>query len=287
MTTSPSATSTTAGAQPAAAPSGGTPAGPGPVDVAVSGPAQRRRIDMQRWAVPLGSVLVAVLAVVVWWLFSLAYFVVPSPVSTVEALFTSFTDERYLINVQSTAVAAVLALAVSVIAGLLVGIALGLLPWLSRGFEPLLVALNGVPKIVLYPVLLLILGMGTTSKVALGAVIGVFPVMMNVAAGIRDMPPIYRKLARSLEASRWQTFRHIIVPAIRRPAMVGVRLAVSLATVGVVLAEMFATRYGLGRVILASHSAGQYSRMLASVVLLVLVAFVATMLLWRLERRMR
>jgi NitT/TauT family transport system permease protein len=136
-------------------------------------------------------------------------------------------------------------------------------------------------------VLLLLLGMGTTSKVALGAVIGVFPVLMNVAAGIRDMPPIYGRLARSLEASRWQTFRHIIVPAIRRPAMVGIRLAVSLSTVGVVLAEMFATRYGVGRVILASHSAGQYPRMLATVLLLVIVAFIATMLMWRLERRMR
>ena len=286
MTTSPSTTSTAAGA-PGAAPSGAAPAGTDPGDVAVSGPASRRRADLQRWAVPLGSVLVGVLAVVVWWLFSLAYFVVPSPGATVEALFMSFGDERYLVNVQSTAIAALLALAVSVAAGLLIGVALGLVPWLSRGFEPLLVASNGVPKIVLYPVLLLILGMGTPSKVALGAVIGVFPVMMNVAAGIRDMPPIYRKLAKSLEASRWQTFRHIIVPAIRRPAMVGIRLAVSLSTVGVVLAEMFATRYGLGRVILASHSAGQYPRMLATVVLLVVVAFVATMLLWRVERRMR
>jgi NitT/TauT family transport system permease protein len=258
-----------------------------PLDSATAGPPARRRVELRRWAVPAGSVLVAVVAVLIWWLGSLAYFVVPSPGDTVQALIDSFGDQRYLVNLQSTAFAALLALAASVVAGLLIGVALGLVPWLSRGFEPLLVASNGVPKIVLYPVLLLLLGMGTTSKVALGAVIGVFPVLMNVAAGIRDMPPIYGRLARSLEASRWQTFRHIIVPAIRRPAMVGIRLAVSLSTVGVVLAEMFATRYGVGRVILASHSAGQYPRMLATVLLLVIVAFIATMLMWRLERRMR
>jgi NitT/TauT family transport system permease protein len=269
MTTSPSATSPSAPPQSGRTPSEPSPSIAGSVDSAVSGPPARRRRDLQRWLVPAGSALVAVAAVFIWWLGSLAYFVVPSPVATMEALVSSFGDERYLINMQSTAIAAVLALGVSVIAGLLIGMALGLVPWLSRGFEPLIVASNGVPKIVLYPVLLLMLGMGTTSKVALGAVIGVFPVMMNV------------------EASRWQMFRHIIVPAIRRPAMVGIRLAVSLSTVGVVLAEMFATRYGLGRVILASHSAGQYARMLATVVLLVVVAFVATMLLWRLERRMR
>jgi NitT/TauT family transport system permease protein len=263
-------------------------AAPAPAEGAVAAPPRRTGLArFERWAVPAGSVLVLVVAVLVWWVASTIWFVVPTPAATVESLFTSFGDERYLINLQSTAIAAVLALVFSIAAGLLIGVALGLLPWLSRGFEPLIVATNGVPKIVLYPVLLLILGMGTTSKVALGVVIGVFPVMMNVAAGIRDMPPIYRRLARSLEASRWQTFRHIIVPAIKRPAMVGIRLAVSLATVGVVLAEMFATRYGLGRVILASHSAGQHERMLATVLLLVAVAFVATMLLWRLERRMR
>jgi NitT/TauT family transport system permease protein len=287
LTTSPSATSPSAPSKPGTAPSEAAASGGAPFGVPVSGPPARRRLDVQRWAVPSGSVLVAVLAVFIWWVGSLAYFVVPSPGATMQALISSFGDERYLINMQSTAIAAVLALVVSVVAGLLIGMALGLVPWLSRGFEPLLVASNGVPKIVLYPVLLLMLGMGTTSKVALGAVIGVFPVMMNVAAGIRDMPLIYARLGRSLEASRWQMFRHIIVPAIRRPAMVGIRLAVSLSTVGVVLAEMFATRYGLGRVILASHSAGQYDRMLATVVLLVVVAFVATMLLWRLERRMR
>jgi NitT/TauT family transport system permease protein len=247
----------------------------------------RRARGTNRWTMPLGSLLIAAVAVLIWWLFSLAYFIVPSPSATVRALVTSFDDPKFLVNLQSTAVAAVLAIAVSIVAGVLIGLALGLVPWISRGFEPLIVAANGLPKIVLYPVLLLMLGMGTQSKVALGAIIGVFPVMMNVAAGIRDMPPIYRRLARSLQASRWQMFWQIILPAIRRPAMVGIRLATSLSAVGVVLAEMFATQYGLGRVILAAHTAGQYPLMLATVLLLIFVAFLLTMLLWRIERRMR
>lgn len=65
--------------------------------------------------------------------------------------------------------------------------------------------------------------------------------------------------------------------------MTGIRLAVSPATVGVLLAEMFATRLGLGRVMLAN----QHPRMLATVLLLMLVAFGASMLLWRFERRLR
>jgi NitT/TauT family transport system permease protein len=250
-------------------------------------PRSTRTTSTGSWHVPAGSAMLAVFAVGIWWLGSTLSFVIPAPADTLSALGEALADDLYLIHLRSTAAAAGMALVTAVVAGLAIGLALGLLPRVSRGFEPFIVATNGVPKIVLYPVLLLMLGMGTASKVALGAIIGVFPVLMNVAAGIRDMPPVYRKLASSLQASRWQTFRHIIVPAIRRPAMTGIRLAVSLSTVGVVLAEMFATRFGLGRVILASHTSGQYPRMLATVLLLVVLAFISTMLLWRLERRMR
>jgi NitT/TauT family transport system permease protein len=203
------------------------------------------------------------------------------------ALIDSFRDDTYRAHVQSTASAALLALVISVAVGIVIGIGFGLLPWLSRGFEPLVVASNGLPKIVLYPVLLLLFGMGTTSKVALAVLIGMFPVLMNVAAGIRNVPRIYALLARTLEASRWQMFWLVLVPAIRRPLMTGIRLAVSLSMVGVVLAEMFATQYGLGRMILASYTAAQYPRMLGTVLLLGIVSFAATTAMWRLERRMR
>ena len=88
-------------------------------------------------------------------------------------------------------------------------------------------------------------------------------------------------------ANRWQTFWQVIIPAIRRPFMTGVRLAVSLSVVGVVLAEIFATRYGLGRVILARYGSGQYAGMLATVMLLLVTSFAVTFFMWQLEKRVR
>jgi NitT/TauT family transport system permease protein len=249
-----------------------------------AGPHRRHRGSL---TVPAGSVALAVFAVLMWWLASTLTFVVPSPAATVVALVESLTDPDYLVHLQATSVAALLALVASVAVGIAVGLALGMVPWLHRGFAPLVVALNGLPKIVLYPVLLLMFGMGTSSKVVLGALIGMFPVLMNVTAGVRDVPAIYSKLARTLEASKWQQFTMVLLPAIRRSLMTGVRLAVSLSVVGVVLAEMFATQYGLGRVILSSYTAGQYARMLATVLLLGIVSFLLTVVLWRVERRLR
>lgn len=250
-------------------------------------PIRRRRRKLDTLKVPVGSFLLAVVAVLLWWVASTQIFVTPSPADTVAALVDSLQDDTYLVHLKSTATAAILALAISAAVGVVIGLAFGLLPRLSRGFEPLVVASNGLPKIVIYPVLLLLLGMGTTSKVALAVLIGMFPVLMNVSASVRHMPSIYARLARTLQASPWQMFWLVILPAIRRALMTGIRLAVSLSMVGVVLAEMFATQYGLGRMILASYTSAQYPRMLATVLLLGIVSFSATTALWRLERCIR
>lgn len=234
-----------------------------------------------------GSVLVAVVAVALWWASSTAVFVIPSPDETVASLARSLGESEYWVHVRSTALAATLAFSLSIVVGTLLGFALGLVPFVRHVFEPTVVALNGVPKIILFPILLLFFGLGTTSKTSMGVLIGLFPVLMNVAGGLRAVPPVYRALARSLDATRMQTFWWVLVPAIRRPFMTGVRLSVSLSLVGVVIAEIMATQFGLGRVILARYSGGQYADMLATVLLLLVISFVVTLVMWRVERRVR
>jgi NitT/TauT family transport system permease protein len=125
------------------------------------------------------------------------------------------------------------------------------------------------------------------AKVVMGVLFALFPVLINVAAGARNIPAVYWMLGRTVQASRAQMLTHIVLPAIRLPLLTGIRLAISLAVVGVVLSEFFATRIGLGRVVLQAYSHGRYAEMVGTILLLVLVAFTVSMLLWRLERRVR
>jgi NitT/TauT family transport system permease protein len=78
-----------------------------------------------------------------------------------------------------------------------------------------------------------------------------------------------------------------VLPALRRPLLTGLRLAVSLALVGVVLGEFFATRFGLGRVVLQAYSVGNYADMMGSIILLIAISFVISLVLWAFERRVR
>ncbi|AKS34968.1 ABC transporter permease [Mycolicibacterium goodii] len=233
----------------------------------------------------VGASLLAVLVLLVWAIFSDLTFVIPSPLETLGVLVTNLSDPAYLFDLRVTAQSVLLAFVFGTAVGGGLGLLLGLSERLRTMFEPMLIVLNGIPKIVLYPVLLPIFSL-TGSKVVMGVLFALFPVLINVSTGVQEIPRVYWKLARSVQASRWQMLTHIIIPAIRRPLLTGIRLAVSLAVVGVVLSEFFATRRGLGRVVLQSYSHGDYPSMVATIMLLITISFVISILLWQWEKRL-
>lgn len=231
-----------------------------------------------------GSVALAALMVLIWEIVSGLTFVIPSPAATMTVLIQNLTNSAYLFDMQVTAQSVVLAFVIGTAIGGGLGLFLGLSEKLRLIFEPTLIMLNGIPKIVLYPVLLPIFSL-SGSKVVMGVLFALFPVLINVSTGVQEIPKVYWKLAKSVQANAWQRLVYIIFPAIRRPLLTGIRLAVSLAVVGVVLSEFFATRRGLGRVVLQSYSHGEYPSMVATILLLITVSFVISIALWQWEKR--
>ncbi|WP_020497950.1 ABC transporter permease [Sciscionella marina] len=234
----------------------------------------------------VGGLALFIVVILAWQLCSSLTFVIPAPVRTLEVLGANLTDASYIFDLRVTAQSVFQAFLIGTLLGGLIGLGLGLSERARLWFEPLLVILNGIPKIVLYPVLLPLFGL-IGAKVAMGVLFALFPVLINVATGVREMPRVYWKLASAVQANPWQKLIYVILPAIRRPLLAGLRLAVSLSVVGVVLSEFFATRRGLGRVVLQSYNHGDYPVMVATVVLLIAVAFVISILLWRWEKRLR
>ena len=233
----------------------------------------------------VGATLLALVVAIIWEVFSDLTFVIPSPLQTFGVLAENLSDPAYLFDLRVTAQAVFVAFVVGTVLGGALGLLLGLSQWLRLIFEPMLIVLNGIPKIVLYPVLLPIFSL-SGSKIVMGVLFALFPVLINVATGVQEMPRVYWKLARSVQANAWQMLVHIIIPAIRRPLLTGIRLAVSLAVVGVVLSEFFATRRGLGRVVLQSYSHGDYPSMVATIMLLITISFGISIALWQWEKRL-
>ncbi len=130
-----------------------------------------------------------------------------------------------------------------------------------------------VPKIILLPLLLTIFGVGLEAKVANAAIHGIFPVILNTVVGVREVNRVLLKLGRSMKATRWQTFQKIIFPSMVLPVFTGFRIAVGLAFLGALLAELFESKMGLGFLVTHFYNTTQIPKMLA----VILFVFLLTM----------
>src|SRR5262249_22551018 len=146
-----------------------------------------------------------------------------------------------------------------------------------------------LPKLTLYPVVLLIFGLTMSGRVTFGAMHGVLPVALLTMSAIRNIPSVYLKAARTMHLSRRQTILTVLLPAVLPEAAAGLRIGFTLTLLGVLLAEMFASKAGLGFLIINAMQLLQAEEMLTVAIMLFVFAAVANgLLLWmehRLHRR--
>jgi len=210
----------------------------------------------------------------------------PGPGATLLYLARFMTTARFYDNAEATLVAFLYALVIAYGIGLAIGVWLGAHHLSGAVGEPLLVAIYSMPKITLYPVILLIFGLGVSGKVAFGALHGVLPVALLTMAAIRNIPLVYLKAARTLHLSRWQTIVTVLLPATLPEVIAGLRIGLTVTLLGVLLAEMFASKRGLGFLIINAQSLAQSEEMVAvAIVLFAFAALANSLLLW-MERRL-
>lgn len=169
---------------------------------------------------------------------------VPAPAAVAAALGT--TAGEAWARLGDTLLKAAAAYAIAVALGVSTGLTLGGARALYRVAMPYMVALYGVPKILVLPWIALLLGLGAGTAVATGALFAVFPVLLMVAAGVRDVDPTLVTVAVSMGATRRQVATKVLLPAVLPSVLAGMRVAVVFALLGVLLAEMFAGVRGMG-----------------------------------------
>jgi NitT/TauT family transport system permease protein len=144
-----------------------------------------------------------------------------------------------------TAQEALLGFVFGVLAAYLIGTAIGLFPTVRRAIFPLVVAVEIVPRIALAPVFLSWFGLGIASKVAMAAGICFFPVLINVVLGLENVNRDAQNLMRSLGASKWQTYRKLLLPASLPEIFASLKIAITFALTGAIVAEYVGANEGL------------------------------------------
>jgi ABC-type nitrate/sulfonate/bicarbonate transport system permease component len=170
--------------------------------------------------------------------------------------------------------------------GIFLGLALGLSPILNAFLRPIIAAIYPVPKIALFPLVMMVFGLGETSKWVIIALAVFFQVFFGTLAGVVNIEPIYLDVAKNFGASRWQAYRSIALPAALPYVLTGCQLGLGMALIVVVVAEQFGTKTGLGFLIWRSWQVFEVRDMFVGLMMVALLGSFLQFFMNQFERRL-
>jgi NitT/TauT family transport system permease protein len=227
-------------------------------DAVDSPPAKpRRRPLLRRKAVRRALPWIVIIAIFVMWeivvrALNIEQFVLPAP----SAIFASGWQWRaeMLDNAWQTFMTTAVGFAFAVIVGLLGGILFGSSTLVYDGFYPALVGFNSIPKVAVIPILVIWFGIGTVPAIVTAFLISFFPILVNVAAGIATVEPELKDVLRALGAKQWQIVQKVGLPRSMPYFFASLKVAITFAFVGSIVAETVASNKGIGNLMLVASS---------------------------------
>lgn len=212
-------------------------------------------------------------------------YMVPTPVEIGTALVRGLTAGSYLSDLGITLFEMVAGFLIAAAGGMLTGALIVEFRAIERVVYPLIVAVQSLPKIALAPLLLMWIGFGLSSKVAMAALVAFFPVLVNTIAGLRAADRDMNELFRSLRASRVQTLIHLKLPAAAPYIVAGLDVAFVFALLGAIVGEFVGAASGLGYAIMQMQFQLDTAGVFAVLVLLSLIGLSGHLCMRALRRR--
>ncbi|WP_030897722.1 ABC transporter permease [Streptomyces sp. NRRL F-5126] len=208
-----------------------------------------------------------------------------SPAGAFTALVDSIASGTIWGPLGSTLSIVALGMAISVVVGIPVGLLIGRNRYLFGLTDPLISIMYSVPYVVFLPMLIFWFGIGTQARLVIVVWSSMFPLLINVIAGTRNLDPAYTQVSRVYCASRMYTLRSVAFPATLPYILAGVRQAVGRALIGAIVAELFMGSSGLGYQVQLQTSNFEMDDAMASIAVIAVVAIVLTRGVGQLERR--
>ena len=256
--------------------------------MAGTGNAKRNR---DAWASRLAQAGFLVGMVVLWYLAATRWGVnrllLPNPVAVYDNLLDILRSGEFAGDLATTLEELAVAFSISVTGGVTLGYVISRSPYAIAVFEPLFAAIYAIPIILFLPLFVLFFGLGPASKIALGASISFFPVVINTIAGFGHVDRLFVTAARSMGASDYHLFRHVLVPAALPVILTGLRMGFTTALLSIIGSETLASLAGLGHRIVQLAEAMEMARMFAYIVFVIAIVAILNAVVSALEARGR
>jgi NitT/TauT family transport system permease protein len=179
----------------------------------------------------------------------------------------------------------VLGYAIAILSGIGLGLFLVLTPYAESFFKPFFSALMAIPKVTIIPLMTLWLGIGLVNKIAVVFIFSFFPILFNTITGIKHTTDNHLKVARVLGATQAQIIRIVILPSAMPTIFAGMRVAAGTGLVGALFGEMFASKEGLGNILVKATQLYNTAQVFAIIVIVTVVSVFIIAVLDLLERK--
>jgi NitT/TauT family transport system permease protein len=225
------------------------------------------------WASALWALGLFCLLLVIWQaavlLLLIPEIILPSPVAIADYLIRR--NQLFLRHTWPTLIQTVLGFGLAVVGGILLAVLVSLTEIGKRGIMPLLVIAQIVPKIAVAPLLMLWFGLGDLSRVLIAFLIAFFPIVINTVSGLGSVSQEIALLGRAFARSRWEFFWKIQLPHALPYIFDGMKVSITLAIIGVIVAEFVSSQSGLGYLIMFANGRLDTVMMMSSITVLSVV----------------
>jgi NitT/TauT family transport system permease protein len=155
--------------------------------------------------------------------------------------------------------------------GVSLGLAAGSSRRLRRVVDPMVAALHPIPRLAFFPLLIVVFGLGESSKIAAVSLGAFFPMFLNTLAGVRAMNPVHLDLGRNYGADKGQVFRHVLLPGAMPLMLTGLRLSANTAFHGTIGVEMVGSRTGIGAMLWLSWQTFRIDNLYALLIVIAVI----------------
>lgn len=228
-----------------------------------------------------------ILVVLIWELVALARvkpaLILPGPVDVVRAFGDLFSSGDIWTDLRTSAVELLVGLLFATVVGLPIGLLIGWYKRVAYALNPFVNFLYATPRIALTPLLIIWLGIGSSSKIAIVFLMALFPILINTAQGVQSLEQGSIRVARCFGASDLQLFRTVALPGTVPFVASGLRLAVGQALIGVFVAELSGATHGVGLMMSTAGQQFQTSKVFAGLFIFAFAGVTLTALLKRVE----
>ena len=212
-------------------------------------------------------------------------YIAPAPSAVFAALRAGLGSGLFLAHFWITLYETLLGFLIAAVSGIVLGAVIAQFRVVEQTMYPYLVALQTLPKIAIAPLIIVWFGFGISSKVVIASMVGFFPVLVNVIVGLKTVDQSKLDLMRSLNATRWQTFRLVKFPNALPFVFAGLDIAIVFSVLGAIVGEFVGAQRGLGNLILQFNFSLDVAAVFAVLILLSIMGVALHLIMQLIQKR--